>query len=378
MTSRIFMGAVLAGCLVGCMPAGKTEPEKAAQNPTPPVAQKPTPPPAAPGKVDADAPKASPGALLAEAQTALQRNDIEGASAALEKLLKTEPKNRQGLFLMAAVLENKGMAKAQAGTNDAAIPFFLKAAEHARQLQKAYPKLQPNEKSLLANVFYNEACAEALRNDVDKALAALAEAVDAGFHDVDHMNKDTDFDGIRKDPKFQALMKELPAKIAALSEKHAKELLAEHKPFDFDFSLPNLDGKTVAKKDFAGKVVIADIWGTWCPPCRMEVPHFVELYKRHKAAGLEIVGINYERADASAAPDLIRKFVEENKISYPCVIGDDKTQKQVPGFSGFPTTVFLDRSGKVRLSLVGYHPLPELEAIVKVLLEEKQVAQAKD
>ena len=83
-----------------------------------------------------------------------------------------------------------------------------------------------------------------------------------------HINYDKDFDGIRKDPKFAALLKELPEKIASRSLEGARKLMAAQKPFDFDFTLPNLDGKKVSKKDFAGKVLIVDIWGTWCPPCR--------------------------------------------------------------------------------------------------------------
>jgi hypothetical protein len=64
-------------------------------------------------------------------------------------------------------------------------------------------------------------------------------------------------------------------------------------------------------------------------------------------------------------------FVKENKIPYPCVIGDDKTQEQIPDFEGFPTTLFLDRAGKVRLKVVGYHSMADLDAIVSMLLDEK-------
>jgi thiol-disulfide isomerase/thioredoxin len=352
MMSRILLGAVLAGCLVGCMPPGKTGSEKTG-------GAWPSP----------NAAKAS-ASLFTKAQTAWRAQDADGAIAALDELLKVDPKHRQGLYFMAVVLHSKGMASYQAGDSKAAIPVFIKAAEHGKQLLAAYPRLDANERSMLAHIFYSEACAKALDNHVDKAVAAVESAVALGYTDVEEKN--TAFDGIRKDPKFQALLKELPAKIAAVSQKHAKELLAEYKPFDFDFSLPRLDGKTVTKQDFAGKVVIVDFWGTWCPPCRMEIPHFLELHQRYRAAGLEIVGINYEQVDSFSAPGVIREFVEQNKVTYPCLIGDQKTKTQVPGFGSFPTTLFLDRSGKVRLSLVGYHSLVELEAIVKLLLDEKR------
>jgi thiol-disulfide isomerase/thioredoxin len=315
--------------------------------------------------------------LVKKAQIAMQQKNFDGAIAALEELIGAEPKHRQGLFLLAFATQMKAQAATQANAKDAG-PLYLKSAEWAKKLRTAHPKLNPNEKNILVQSLYNEACAEALEGQVDKAVAALTDAIDAGWSDMEHINKDKDFDGIRKDPKFAALLKELPKKIAGRSLDSAREQLAAQKPFDFDFSLPNLDGKTVAKKDFANKILIVDIWGTWCPPCRMEIPHFVALHKKYQKDGLEIVGINYERVPADKALDVIRKFAKENKISYPCVIGDEKTKQQVPGFTGFPTTLFFDRTGKLRLSVVGAQPHEKLEAIVKVLLDEHRTARADD
>ena len=163
----------------------------------------------------------------------------------------------------------------------------------------------------------------------------------------------------------------MQVKLAAKAKVHAREMIAAQKPFDFNFSLPDVDGKTVALKDFAGKILIADIWGTWCPPCKMEIPHFVDLLEKYEGQGLRIVGINYENGDAAEFPKVIREFAKANKMTYPCVIGDDKTRSQVPSFQGYPTTLFLDRTGKVRLSVVGYHSQIDLEAIIQELLEEK-------
>jgi thiol-disulfide isomerase/thioredoxin len=279
----------------------------------------------------------------------------------------------------------KAQLATQSGNAEAAKPAYLKAAEHLKKLRAAHPKLNDNEKRLLAPVLYDEACVEALNGKVDKAVAALTDAVDSGYSDMEHVKKDSDFDGIRKDPKFAAAMKELTAKmeqnqaaeVARLVES-TRKLLAAQKPFDFDFSLPDLDGKTVAKKDFADKVLIVDFWGTWCPPCRMEVPHFVALHQKYKKDGLEIVGINYERVAPAQVKQVVGKFVKENKVSYPCLIGDPATQRKVPDLNAYPTTLFFDRTGKLRLRVVGYKPLPELEAIVKVLLDEKRTARARE
>jgi thiol-disulfide isomerase/thioredoxin len=146
--------------------------------------------------------------------------------------------------------------------------------------------------------------------------------------------------------------------------------IAKFESFDFDFQLTDVDGNSVSKDDFQGKVLIADIWGTWCPPCREEIPLFIQL-KDQYADQLEIVGINYERADdPDKATAMIKQFMSKHSMNYNCVIGDDKTRKQVPNFQGFPSTLFIDGTGKVRLVLVGLHPFAKLESVVKALTNE--------
>jgi thiol-disulfide isomerase/thioredoxin len=121
--------------------------------------------------------------------------------------------------------------------------------------------------------------------------------------------------------------------------------------------------------DYQGKLVIVDIWGTWCPPCRQEIPHFVQL-KKDFPDDLDIVGVNYEHGDPEEAVPKIVDFVKETGINYTCVIGDDATREQIPEFRGFPTTLFVDRTGKVRLKVVGYHPYDKLRTYIDALLAE--------
>ncbi len=87
--------------------------------------------------------------------------------------------------------------------------------------------------------------------------------------------------------------------------------------------------------------------------------------------GLEIVGINCnEQGTRDEVKKTIKDFAKENKIPYKCVLNDEKTEEKIPGFQGYPTTLFLDRSGKVRMMLVGYTPKAKLEAIVTTLLAD--------
>ena len=154
----------------------------------------------------------------------------------------------------------------------------------------------------------------------------------------------------------------------------ATEALAHFHSFPFTLELQNLDGKKISLADYRGKVVIVDLWGTWCPPCREEIPHLVDLYKKYHRDGLDIIGVNIERLSGQAAHKAIRKAIADLQIPYECVLGDNRTQRQVPGLEGYPTTLFIDRTGKVRFMFSGYAPESAIESIVAVLLAERPPA----
>ena len=114
------------------------------------------------------------------------------------------------------------------------------------------------------------------------------------------------------------------------------------------------------------------------PPCREEVKVLVKLQNAYKGAGLEVVGMNFEGTPIKEAKTTVQKFVKDNGINYTCLLGVDKIKEQLPTFTAYPTLVFLDRTGHVRLDRLGYHPYEVLEAIVTTLLEEPSTAVAKN
>src|SRR5262245_26728136 len=132
-----------------------------------------------------------------------------------------------------------------------------------------------------------------------------------------------------------------------------------------DFSLPDLKGHTVHLKDFRGKVVVLDFWATWCGPCKMEIPHFVELMKRHGEKGLEIVGVAMDETGA----DVVRPFVEKNALHYHVLLGDDYTANRFGGVNALPTTFVIDRGGHIARKYIGYRSLESFEEDLAPLLD---------
>ena len=145
---------------------------------------------------------------------------------------------------------------------------------------------------------------------------------------------------------------------------------AQGETFPFDFNVTDVTGKQHRLADYQGKVVVVDIWGTWCPPCREEIPSFIRLQEKYGPQGFQMLGLNYEDGDPQTAMKSVTDFIAETGINYPCALGTNDIQAQVPNFEGFPTTIFIDKTGKVRRKAVGLHKYEYLEAVVTGLLAE--------
>jgi thiol-disulfide isomerase/thioredoxin len=133
----------------------------------------------------------------------------------------------------------------------------------------------------------------------------------------------------------------------------------------FRFAFPSVDGGLVTGEDarFRGKVVVVDIFGTWCPTCHDAAPNLVALYERYRNRGLEIVGLAYEvTGDTAVDGALVRRYREKFGIAFPLLlagVNDNEspaaTQPQLSGPIAFPTTIFLDRRGRVRRVHAGFY-----------------------
>ena len=126
-----------------------------------------------------------------------------------------------------------------------------------------------------------------------------------------------------------------------------------------DFSLADLDGNTVTLEQMRGRVVLLNFWGTWCGPCRKEIPDFINLMKKYNQDGLEIVGITL----TSGPPKNIKEFADKWGINYKLLtdIKGNETQTvtalygQATGkrITGIPTTFIIDREGVIQKRYVG-------------------------
>ncbi|MFQ6083532.1 MAG: peroxiredoxin family protein [Candidatus Aminicenantia bacterium] len=119
-----------------------------------------------------------------------------------------------------------------------------------------------------------------------------------------------------------------------------------------DFTLPDITGKKISLSDYQGKIIILDFWATWCPPCRIEIPAFIELYNKYKQQGLVIIGISLDREGTKVLIPFIKKY----GINYPILLGNKEVVKAYGGIRGIPTTFIIDQRGKIRNKHIGVPP----------------------
>ena len=132
-----------------------------------------------------------------------------------------------------------------------------------------------------------------------------------------------------------------------------------------DFTLKDADGKPVRLSDYRGKVVLLDFWATWCGPCKIEIPWFMEFERKNKDRGFSVIGVSMDEEGW----DAVKPFVNRLGINYRIVMGNDGTAQAYGGIDALPTAFLIDREGKIAAVHVGLASKREFENGIEHLLE---------
>jgi len=118
-----------------------------------------------------------------------------------------------------------------------------------------------------------------------------------------------------------------------------------------DFTLKTLEDQEISLSELKGKVVLLDFWATWCGPCRESIPHLIQLYRTYQDKGFVLIGLSM---DKKGDVDTVRHFVKSMDIPYPIILTPDDVTRNY-GVTGIPTTILIDKEGKIQGKMVGFN-----------------------
>ena len=139
-----------------------------------------------------------------------------------------------------------------------------------------------------------------------------------------------------------------------------------------NFTLLDSTGAKVTLASLKGKVVLLNFWATWCGPCQVEIPWFIEFNKTYKARGLAVVGVSMDEDGWKS----VKPYLTTKKIDYPIVVGTEDLAKAYGGVDSLPSTFIIDREGKIAFSHTGLVGKDTYETEIRSLLDGGKVAVA--
>jgi cytochrome c biogenesis protein CcmG/thiol:disulfide interchange protein DsbE len=139
-----------------------------------------------------------------------------------------------------------------------------------------------------------------------------------------------------------------------------------------EFTLKDADGKTVRLSDYKGKVVLLNFWATWCGPCKIEMPWFMEFERKYKDQGFAVIGVSMDEEGW----EVVKPFIADLGINYRVLQGDNDIAGLYGGVEALPTTFLVDRNGNVAWMHAGLESKDVFEDGIKELLAAKSSAAA--
>ena len=137
-----------------------------------------------------------------------------------------------------------------------------------------------------------------------------------------------------------------------------------------DLTLKDLGGKDLSLAQYKGKVVLVNFWATWCEPCQIEIPWLIEMQQKYADKGFTVLGIAMDEEGASVVTPWVNKKRfdvngSQSQMNYPIVIGDDAAADKFGGLLGYPTSVLINRDGKVVKRITGIISYDEISKSIE-------------
>jgi thiol-disulfide isomerase/thioredoxin len=130
------------------------------------------------------------------------------------------------------------------------------------------------------------------------------------------------------------------------------------------FAVRTLDGRTLRLDELRGRPVILDFWATWCAPCKVSMPQLSAMQARYGTRGLVIVGLSVD----DGPPQAVRRFTERRQLRFPMAMASEAMLDDYGPVRSIPTTIFIDRRGRIVRRVVGYVDAETLEGFVREIL----------
>ena len=131
-----------------------------------------------------------------------------------------------------------------------------------------------------------------------------------------------------------------------------------------DFTLKDGEGRDVSLSDFRGKVVLLNFWATWCGPCKIEMPWFVDFQRKYKDQGFSVIAVSLDEEGW----EVVKPFAEDMKLNFPVLLGNDELADRFGGIQALPTTLIIDKEGRVFSRHMGLVSMSDYEDEIKKLL----------